>query len=238
MTCYCCRVIKSPQQRCLRVKYRQSVTIAEEVSTLRERRTAWHTCIACRVYFWCYSATCAVIWTWYLFDMFLTKKVDRIYSCVRDLLGSNPRQNTDYRDSYCCLPSVLPGKCRDNSTDQATTASTHIISNSLLENCSLPGYYATRSGNFLPTFRDNLSVPSLGFMLLDSWTPKMGPIGCPETSVRNYHYALRNNPAGRSSQRKPEITQIQYSFTALPCDAVRFEMPNSVVRWTILTGKK
>jgi len=22
----------------------------------------------------------------------------------------------------------------------------------------------------------------------------MGPIGCPETSVRNYHYLLRNNP--------------------------------------------
>jgi hypothetical protein len=21
----------------------------------------------------------------------------------------------------------------------------------------------------------------------------MGPIGCPETSVRNYHYSLRNN---------------------------------------------
>ena len=26
-----------------------------------------------------------------------------------------------------------------------------------------------------------------------------GPIGCPETSVRNYHYSLRNNPEGRSS---------------------------------------
>ena len=27
----------------------------------------------------------------------------------------------------------------------------------------------------------------------------MGPIGCPETSVRNYHYSLRNNPEERSS---------------------------------------
>jgi hypothetical protein len=27
---------------------------------------------------------------------------------------------------------------------------------------------------------------------------KMGPIGSPETSVRNYHYSLRNNPEGRS----------------------------------------
>ena len=27
----------------------------------------------------------------------------------------------------------------------------------------------------------------------------MEPIGCPETSVRNYHYLLRNNPEERSS---------------------------------------
>jgi hypothetical protein len=27
----------------------------------------------------------------------------------------------------------------------------------------------------------------------------MGPIGCPETSVRNYHYSLHNNPKERSS---------------------------------------
>jgi hypothetical protein len=29
-------------------------------------------------------------------------------------------------------------------------------------NCAIMGYYAASSGNFLPTFRDNLSVPSLG----------------------------------------------------------------------------
>jgi hypothetical protein len=28
------------------------------------------------------------------------------------------------------------------------------------ENCALPGYYAASSGNSLPAFRDNLSVPS------------------------------------------------------------------------------
>jgi hypothetical protein len=27
----------------------------------------------------------------------------------------------------------------------------------------------------------------------------MKPIGCPEKSVRNYHYSLRNNPEQRSS---------------------------------------
>jgi len=27
----------------------------------------------------------------------------------------------------------------------------------------------------------------------------MGPIGCPETSLRNFHYSLRNSPEERSS---------------------------------------
>ena len=30
-------------------------------------------------------------------------------------------------------------------------------------------------------------------------TFEMGPIGCPETSVINYHYSLRNNPEEHSS---------------------------------------
>ena len=36
-------------------------------------------------------------------------------------------------------------------------------------------------------------------LLLDSLPLKMGPIGYPETSVRIYHYSLRNNPAERRS---------------------------------------
>ena len=35
----------------------------------------------------------------------------------------------------------------------------------------------------------------------------MGPIGCPETSVRNYYYALRNNPEERSSQPKDTVNR-------------------------------
>jgi len=42
------------------------------------------------------------------------------------------------------------------------------------ENCPLLDYYAASSGNFLQ-------------------------IGCPETSVRNYHYSLPNSPEERSS---------------------------------------
>jgi hypothetical protein len=55
------------------------------------------------------------------------------------------------------------------------------------ENCSLLGYYAACSGMSLPTFRDNIS----------------GPIVCPETSLRNYHYRLRNN-AEESRSRKDQ----------------------------------
>jgi hypothetical protein len=40
------------------------------------------------------------------------------------------------------------------------------------ENCALLGYYSASSGNFLPTFRDNLSVQSSGFK---------NPKGCPMT---------------------------------------------------------
>ena len=35
--------------------------------------------------------------------------------------------------------------------------------------------------------------------VFDSWPLKTGPIGCPETSVRNYHNTLRNSPEERSS---------------------------------------
>jgi hypothetical protein len=49
-------------------------------------------------------------------------------------------------------------------------------------------YYAASSGNILPAFRDDLSVPS--------WRAKgkMWPMGFPETSVRNCHYLLRDDP--------------------------------------------
>jgi len=38
----------------------------------------------------------------------------------------------------------------------------------LVKNCAFLGYYVVSSGNFLPTFRDNLSVPSSGDLNLDS----------------------------------------------------------------------
>jgi hypothetical protein len=53
------------------------------------------------------------------------------------------------------------------------------------EKCVLLLYYTASGGNLLP------AQPSCPL--------KMGPIGCLETSVRNYHYLLRNNPEERRS---------------------------------------
>ena len=61
----------------------------------------------------------------------------------------------------------------------------------VLEICAVLGYYAASSGNSLPTFRDDLWVP-----ILDPW--RLYAIGCLETSVRIYHYSLRNGPEERS----------------------------------------
>jgi hypothetical protein len=39
----------------------------------------------------------------------------------------------------------------------------HVLtSNGRFESCPLPGYYAARSGDCLPSFRDKLSLPSSG----------------------------------------------------------------------------
>jgi hypothetical protein len=53
----------------------------------------------------------------------------------------------------------------------------------------------------VPKFRGKMSVTSSRVQKY-SWTPwplKTGTIVCPETSVRNYHTALRNIPDERRS---------------------------------------
>jgi len=73
----------------------------------------------------------------------------------------------------------------------------------LLQNCALPCYDAASSGNFVPTFQDNLSVQSSRVKNPKIEPLKMGPIGYPETSLRNYHYSLCNSPEERSSHLLP-----------------------------------
>jgi hypothetical protein len=68
-----------------------------------------------------------------------------------------------------------------------------------------------RGGNSVPAFRHNLSVP-YSTVKKSSWTLKIGPIFCPETSVKGYHLTLRNMPEERrshtcTSRRKREITE-------------------------------
>ena len=71
-----------------------------------------------------------------------------------------------------------------------------------LTTCNNPyGWYDT-----VETFHRPHTLPSTNSILrlhasfLDSWTLRMGPKGCPETSVRNYHHSLRNNPEKLSSR--------------------------------------
>jgi hypothetical protein len=57
------------------------------------------------------------------------------------------------------------------------------------ETCALLGYYAASSGNLLTI---------------------LGPVGCPETSIRNYHYLLHNKPAACSSH--PHIIEVKNAW--------------------------
>jgi hypothetical protein len=63
------------------------------------------------------------------------------------------------------------------------------VSNNTYEICTLLGYYKAQSGNSLWTFRVNLliSFSQSRSSFWASWPLKMGPTGCPEMSVRNYH---------------------------------------------------
>jgi hypothetical protein len=64
-----------------------------------------------------------------------------------------------------------------------------LLSKNINDIFALLGYYAALSGSNVPTFWENLSVPS-------SCPLKMGATR-PETSVRNYHSMLRNIQEGR-----------------------------------------
>jgi hypothetical protein len=82
------------------------------------------------------------------------------------------------------------------------------------ENCAPLGYYAASSGNLLPTFRNNQSIPSPG---VKNSPLKLGPTECPETSVWNRHYSLHNNPEKRSSQVKVMVNHLSLTLYILVC---------------------
>jgi hypothetical protein len=81
----------------------------------------------------------------------------------------------------------------------------HIVQEHTLlrdENCTFLGYYAVNSGHSVRMFRDNICPFFKGQESkkgMDSSPLKMGTIGCLDTSVRNYHYSLRNSSEERIS---------------------------------------
>jgi len=53
----------------------------------------------------------------------------------------------------------------------------------------------------------------------------MGPIGCPETSVINYHYWLRNDPEERSSRLHNPLS-LEYENTSVSENGAQYFSEN------------
>jgi hypothetical protein len=67
-------------------------------------------------------------------------------------------------------------------------------------------YFTSRqSQSLISSFRREVDE---NCAILGYYTAKKGPIGCPETSVRNYYYSLLNNPEERSSQQSQNISAV------------------------------
>jgi len=113
-----------------------------------------------------------------------------VSSQVSSTLKGGQQRLSSHKNKNLALPTL-----RYLTSGQAEICMISGLCRNVDDICALLGYYAACSGNFLATFRDNLSVPS-------SRAPpfKMGQIGCPETSVTNYHYTLRNIPEERRYQ--------------------------------------
>ena len=60
------------------------------------------------------------------------------------------------------------------------------------------------------------------FFFFKSWSPKIRPIGCPGTSLRNDYYFLRSNPEERISRNRYLIT---HQITALQSQSLRSTRP-------------
>jgi hypothetical protein len=74
------------------------------------------------------------------------------------------------------------------------------VPSQIRDNCALLGFYAASDCSFVQMFRDNLSILSSSVKQTKcpfTWIVgplKVGPIVCPETSVRNCHFVLRKIP--------------------------------------------
>jgi hypothetical protein len=97
------------------------------------------------------------------------------------------------------------------------------------EICDLLGYYAPSSSNPLSTFREKVGVPS-------SRVKKMGPISCPETSVKDYHSTVHNIPEDRRSQGRARF-RITVSSTGATTCIIRFNITfplSTLILWFLM----
>jgi len=66
-------------------------------------------------------------------------------------------------------------------------------------NSPIGWHHKTETFHPQPSSLAKLRIGATSF-LLDSWTLRMGPVGYPETSVRNYQYSLHNDSEKSSSK--------------------------------------
>ena len=92
------------------------------------------------------------------------------------------------------------------------------------ESCTLLGYYAASSDNFLPTFRDSLSVStseeynSFVFLTHEDAADRLS-----RNVLRSYHNSLRKNPDECNCHRKVMLKWM-LSVTMWPgCNRLRME---------------
>ena len=98
---------------------------------------------------------------------------------------------------------LYESQCLDNVWENMSTRTSYNVTcqKYKLQNNLKTALFWVSSGNFLPTFRDNLSAQSPRTDNLQqsriqaSWPLKTGPRVCPEILVRNYRYSLRNTPS-------------------------------------------
>jgi hypothetical protein len=95
----------------------------------------------------------------------LSRPSEEANSCSASQVISQPLEELDIHYRAHCSPPIVSVLSQINFNIMPYQSPIWMISgfhSDLAENCALLGYYAASSGNFLPTFRNKVSVPSLG----------------------------------------------------------------------------
>ena len=107
-------------------------------------------------------------------------------STANPLLFDNPNNISQDYEIQTSTPSIILCSPVTSSLLVLNVLLSALFSTILSLICALLGYYAALSGSSVPTFRDNLSVPSSRVKKssgqpIGPWPLKIGPIGCLET---------------------------------------------------------